>query len=316
LCLKRIFFTTDVHASEKVFRKFLNAGNFYKANLLIIGGDITGKAIVPIISKGKGLYEATLFGAQRAVKSEQELNSLIEDIRDVGSYPYVTDSEEMCQLDADESKRDALFERLMVETVQRWVKMAETKLKGTGMRCMVTPGNDDKFCIDKILEESDYVINPEGKVLEFGDHEIIATGYSNVSPWKCPRDITEDDLYRKIEAMAALIRRPEEAIYLTHDPPYDTLLDLAPRLDSQLRPSMGAVQTELAHVGSTAVRKAIEERQPLVGLHGHIHESKGVVNLGRTLCINPGSEYGEGILQGAILNLSDGKIKGYLLTQG
>ena len=49
----------------------------------------------------------------------------------------------------------------------------------------------------------------------------------------------------------------------------------------------------MIHAGSTAVRASIEKHQPLVGLHGHIHESKGFVTLGRTLCLNPGSEYGK-----------------------
>ncbi len=298
-----------------MFRKFLNAGRFYKADLLIIGGDVTGKVIIPILDKRDGTYEASLYGAKRQAKNDQELAGLVEEIRDIGSYPYVTTSEEMQRLDEDESKRDALFERLMIETIQRWVRLAETRFKGTNIRCFITPGNDDKFCIDEFLE-SDYVTNPEGKVLEFDGYEIMTTGFSNISPWKCPRDISEDRLYEKLEKMAAQVKTPLKAIFCTHDPPYDTLLDLAPKLDSQRRPAMGAVQTELAHVGSTSVRKIIEKYQPIAGLHGHIHESKGVVTIGNTLCINPGSEYAEGILHGAVLNLSDGKIKGHLLTQG
>jgi Icc-related predicted phosphoesterase len=69
-------------------------------------------------------------------------------------------------------------------------------------------------------------------------------------------------------------------------------------------------------VGSTACRAVITEYEPLIGLHGHLHESKGTYNLGRTLCINPGSEYSEGILRGAIIDVDKGKVKNYILTTG
>ena len=72
----------------------------------------------------------------------------------------------------------------------------------------------------------------------------------------------------------------------------------------------------MAPVGATSVRKAIEEYQPLLGLHGHIHESRGVARLGRTICINPGSRYNEGILQGVIIDLEGNCVRNYQLTAG
>jgi len=68
--------------------------------------------------------------------------------------------------------------------------------------------------------------------------------------------------------------------------------------------------------GSKSVRRAIEKYQPLLGLHGHIHESQSVAKIGKTTCINPGSEYGEGVLRGCIVILGDGKIEGYQMTRG
>jgi Icc-related predicted phosphoesterase len=69
-------------------------------------------------------------------------------------------------------------------------------------------------------------------------------------------------------------------------------------------------------VGSTAVRDAIERYQPALSLHGHIHEARGVHWLGRTLALNPGSEYAEGTMKGAIVNLEPTRVKGYLLISG
>jgi hypothetical protein len=73
---------------------------------------------------------------------------------------------------------------------------------------------------------------------------------------------------------------------------------------------------EMAQVGSTAVAEMIEKYQPLLGLHGHIHEATGKRQIGRTLCVNPGSNYTEGILNGFILTLDDKKIKGAIFTSG
>jgi Icc-related predicted phosphoesterase len=313
---RRIFFASDIHAAEKVYRKFLNAAAFYKADILIHGGDLTGKAVVPVIKRGDGTHEATVFGAQRYARSEAELNQLLKDIRDIGSYAHLTTPEEVAELDADERKRDELFERLMIETVQNWVKLAEEKLAGTSIKCLLTPGNDDKLSIDSALEGSDRVVNPEGKLTEWFEHEIIATGYSVPTPWKCPRDIPEDQLEARIDAMARQVKNPERAIFCTHDPPMGTVLAQAPQLDKDLHPIMRGGSTELFDAGSVAVKHIIDKYKPMLSLHGHIHESKGIAKVGNTICINPGSEYAEGILHGAIINLQDGKLKGYMLVQG
>jgi Icc-related predicted phosphoesterase len=67
-------------------------------------------------------------------------------------------------------------------------------------------------------------------------------------------------------------------------------------------------------VGSKAVRRAIETYQPILSLHGHIHESRGVATIGRTVCINPGSEYPDGVLRGAIVDFDRDGVKSYVLT--
>ena len=72
----------------------------------------------------------------------------------------------------------------------------------------------------------------------------------------------------------------------------------------------------LTPVGSTAVRELIERIQPVLALHGHIHESRGVANIGKTVAINPGSSYTEGVLQGVIVTLSGDKVVGQQLVTG
>jgi len=198
------------------------------------------------------------------------------------------------------------------------VKLAEERFKNTGTRIFVCPGNDDIFEIDEKFTSSDVVVNCEGKVVQLdGSYEMISTGYSNITPWKCPRDIPDSELGSKVEQMIASVSNLETCIFNLHVPPYDSTLDMAPRLDEKLQPVLqSGAEPEMMPVGSLAVRQAIMRHQPLLGLHGHIHESKGTIKLGRTLCINPGSEYSEGILKGALITVEGNKIINHQLTAG
>jgi len=312
----RIFFTTDLHGSEVCFRKFVSAGKFYGANVVIVGGDITGKMIIPIVKQMDGSFTAELFGVKRTAKQGKELLALEDDIRNSGFYPYRTDPEEM-KLLVDETKIDELFTRLMVETVRGWIQLAEKHLKNTGIKCFIMPGNDDRLAIDSVIEESDFVVNPEGKIVWVDDyHEMISTGYANITPFDCPRDTPEDELAKKIEAMASRVKDMKNCIFNFHCPPYGTTLDSAPKLNENLKPVTSGGQMVMYPAGSTSVRSSIEKYQPLLGLHGHIHESRGIFRIGRTICFNPGSEYTEGYLRGAIINLDRDKVESYTLTSG
>ncbi|MEM3571666.1 MAG: hypothetical protein QW589_07055, partial [Candidatus Bathyarchaeia archaeon] len=160
-------------------------------------------------------------------------------------------------------------------------------------------------------------VNPEGKcVLIDEEHEMISTGYANITPWHCPRDIPEEELEKKIEEMVTKIENMSTAIFCFHVPPYGTKLDQAPKLDEKLQIVIEGGHVVMTSAGSVAVRKAIEKYQPLLGLHGHIHESRAFDKIGRTMCFNPGSEYGEGIFHGALINLDKDKVKGYMLMTG
>lgn len=312
-----VFFTTDVHGSERCFMKFVNAGSFYGADVIVLGGDVTGKMIVPLVEQPDGSYEADFVGTIHRVKTKAEIDELVKNIRYSGYYPFMATKEQVEELKASKEKVDELFGKLMAETMERWVRIAEERLRPKGIRCFITPGNDDRFVIDEVLSRSDYVENPEGKVVEIDkDHEMISTGWSNPTPWNSPRETSEEDLERRIEEMASRVRNMSNCIFNTHVPPIDTPLDSAPKLDKNLKAVTSGGQLVMISAGSRAVRNAITRHQPLVGLHGHIHESKAFCKIGRTLCLNPGSEYGEGVLRGVLLKLDRNGLKSYVFTQG
>lgn len=312
----RILFATDIHGSEHCFKKFLNAVKFYKVDVLIIGGDITGKMIVPIVKKNDGTVRAKVMGSERVAKGEKEIEKLMDFIKSMGFYPYITTPQEMEEL-MDPQKLDELFRKIVIETLRNWVTLADERLKNSEVKCFIQPGNDDILDVDEVLCGSERVINPEGKVLWIDEHhEMISTGYANVTPWRCPRDIPEEELEKKIEEMISKVDNLENCIFNFHCPPYGTELDLAPELDENLTVVMKGGKVSMVHVGSKVVRKAIEKYKPLMGLHGHIHESRGVYRIGKTLCFNPGSEYTEGILRGVIIQLKDKGLTGYQFTSG
>lgn len=312
----RIFFATDIHGSETCWRKFLNSGKHYEANIMVLGGDMTGKALVPIVEEGKGRWHATLLENRREFEGEDEVKEFEESVMRRGYYPFRTDPDRMSELSSDVDLREKLFHKEMLGTVERWMQMADEKLDGTGIECFVSPGNDDQFEVDEIISSAKRVRLAEGKVVEFGDFQMISTGWSNRTPWDTYREEDEDDLAERLRKMTSQVTAsPENTIYNFHCPPYGTGLDDAPEIDENMRPKHGG--RSLVPVGSKAVREAIEEGQPALALHGHIHEAKGNTRIGNTLCINPGSSYEQGQLLGAVVNLDGGKkVKRFVLTTG
>ncbi len=311
--MPKVFFATDLHGSETCWRKFLNAARFYDADVLICGGDMTGKAIVPIVQEN-GQYTVALGGEHQVVAAEQ-VAEVEANIRRKGYYPLQMSLERLHELDADASKRAECFQEVMLAGVERWMNLAGEKLRGTGIRCFVCPGNDDEMEVDDVVLRAELVELGEGRAVEIDGFTMISTGWSNHTPWNTHREEAEDKLAERIEAMAGQVKDPSRAIFNLHCPPYKSGLDEAPAIDADLKLLHGG--RALRPVGSTAVREAIERHQPLLSLHGHIHESKGAVKIGKTLSINPGSAYEEGMLMGAIIQLDAKKgIKSYQLVNG
>lgn len=315
-----VFFATDLHGSEVCFKKFVAAARFYGADVLIMGGDVTGKLVVPVVGSGNGSgrYAAEVHGATVALRGDQ-LDSFEEKIADEGLYPVRLTPDEHQHYEQHPDEVGDLFLRLMLERLARWVDYAREKLAGSEIRIITTPGNDDPPEIDEVIRErgADRVLLLEGEVYELAPgHQMLNSGYSNLTPWHTHREFPEDFIREHIERMASSISAPENAIFNIHVPPYDSTLDVAPLLDNELavRTSMGAQMT--GPVGSTAVRGLIEKYQPLLTLHGHVHESGGTARIGRTLSINPGSEYGEGILRGALVSVGGGRVHRFQVTSG
>ncbi len=313
----RVFFVSDIHGSERLFLKFVNAGNVYKANVLILGGDITGKTVTPIFNQGSS-WRAEYVGSWKEARTENELNELERSIRDLGSYPFRTTESEWETLRQNEASMDQVFAQVMTTSLKRWVQIADERLKPINVKIIINIGNDDLPVVGDILKESDYVIYPNERIVSIDDeHEMPSVGSSNMTPWNCPGDVSEEELLSKLEKATSGLAHPENSLFNFHCPPYDTQIDLAPKLDKDLKPVLTpGGEPEMAHVGSTSVRRFIEKLQPLAGLHGHIHEARGFSQVRKTKCFNPGSEYTTGVLRGLIVNLSERKLDNYVFTEG
>jgi Icc-related predicted phosphoesterase len=312
----RIFFATDIHGSETCWKKFLNSGEHYKADVVILGGDMTGKALVPIVDDGGGHWHATLLENRNELDGEDAVREFELAVQRRGYYPFRTTPEELSELAASEEKWHALFDQHMIGTVERWMQMADERLHGKGIRVFVCPGNDDQLEIDEVVEAANTVELGEGKVVDIDGFQLASSGWANRTPWETYREEDEDDLKKRIDDMLqSVTAEPERTIYSLHCPPYATGLDDAPQLTAEMDLKDAGRSTVPA--GSTAVRQAIEEHQPALSLHGHIHEARGTTRLGKTLCINPGSSYEQGQLLGAVIDM-DGKkkVKKFVLTSG
>jgi len=314
----RIFYASDIHGSELCFRKFVNAGKFYNADVIILGGDITGKLIIPIVEGKKG-YECEFLGRTWYARNEQQLAELEKRIRYGVCYPYRTTRDFIQKTQDNKNLVEQVFQECMVESISSWVRLAEERLADTKIQCYIMPGNDDPIIIDKVIKGSSFVINPENRIIWIQDDIcIVSTGYTNITPWNSPREKDEQELELYLEEMLSGLNGNKCAckIFNYHCPPKDTIIDQAPKLDENLKPVIEAGQVLFAPAGSQAVRNVIERHKPALSLHGHIHESKGEHRLGPTLSLNAGSEYTEGILRGVIIELDGAVIKSYQFTAG
>lgn len=309
----RILFATDLHGSDVVFRKFLNAVGVYEANIAILGGDLTGKRILPIVHTDAG-YTADVMGQGYAVSSEEELGPLTERIRNLGQYPIVVCEQELAAMQANPALIEQRFDHECQAQVTDWMRRAADRLAPLGVPLYVTGGNDDYLSIEGVLDQAEWITNAEGQVVELAPGlPMISTGYGNPTPWHCPRDITEDELAARIEAMATQLEDAHHAVFNLHVPPLGSGLDYCPKLDTSYDPPKPIVGEEI-RAGSTAVIDAIKRYGPALSLHGHIHEAAGIRQIGRTICINPGSEYGEGVLRSAVIDFEDRHISPQLLS--
>jgi uncharacterized protein len=318
---QKLFFVTDLHGSTQAWRKMLNASKAYGVEALICGGDVAGKRLYPIVDRGGGHYVATVDGRLVNLEGESAVAEAKEKIAVGGGYHQVMTPEEAEALEQDSDAMERAFSARVQDRLRAWVELAEERLDGTDIKCYITGGNDDDDEMLAPLREAGctHVIPSEGEVVDVLGHPMISLGWSNQTPWETPRETSEEHLAELIDQTASALSEAENAIFNLHVPPKDSTLDTCPKLDTSSwppEPVMVGGEIVMHGAGSSAVADAIRKYQPLVSLHGHIHESTAVTTIGRTTCINPGSEYQDGALLGAIVALRPNEIVNYQLTRG
>jgi Icc-related predicted phosphoesterase len=309
---RRVYYASDIHGSEVLWRKFLNAAEAYRTEVLIMGGDVTGKVVVPFVEDPGGV-RVELFGEQH-VLTGAAVDEMADRVRANGMYPHRMSPEDVSRVATlDEQAKEEWFADVMRATFDQWLALADERL-GDGARCFVMPGNDDPHGVDAAIEDAVKVEACDDRVVRFDDYSMVSLGYSNRTPFDSPRELDEDELFARIAALAGQVDDLGRCIFNLHVPPFDSSLDTAAALNDELEVVMSGSAPKMVPVGSTAVREAIEQFQPLLSLHGHVHESPGATHIGRTLAINPGSDYHTGRINGCLLQLRDGDVSHQFVT--
>jgi Icc-related predicted phosphoesterase len=299
----RVYYATDLHGSDSCFRKFLAAGRVFDADAIIMGGDMTGKAIVPIRDLGRGRYEAD-FQGERERADGDDLERLKKRIIFNGFYPWVAEDAEISHAAEDDQFVTGLFEEFMADQARRWTVLAADRLDD-GRRCFISPGNDDMQIVDTVLAGAERIEFPDKQVIEVGPLHMVSVGDSNVTPWRTPRELSETDLLAEMEGLIEPYADGRPLLFNFHVPPHESNLDTVNALDSSYRPVVEHGMLTQTAAGSTAVRTVIERYEPVVTLHGHIHEGRGLYRQGPSRCFNPGSDYSAGVLQGLVVDFDD-----------
>jgi Icc-related predicted phosphoesterase len=312
----RLFYAGDVHGSRVCWKKFVNAAGHYPADALVMGGDLTGKALVPIVREGDGSYRARVIGELRTARTAEELDQMQTAISTNGMYPLIVVPDEAAALAEDPARVDEAFEKVLLDELRLWVELADERLADSETRAYVIPGNDDPWEVDAVLASGSSVVACDETVETIGPHEMASFGYSNRTPWHTPRELDEEEIYARLKRLVDQLEKPSRAILNVHVPPYESSLDTAYEVDEELRYVTKGGRPHEIPTGSPAVRQIIEETQPLLSLHGHIHESKGVTRIGRTVAINPGSDYGSGHLDGCLVHLAPERVINQYLVSG
>ncbi len=200
----RIFFAADIHGSQVTFRKFLAAAAFYGVDALVFGGDLMGKALVPILRTNGG-FHASFQGRDEEFDADG-LARFTDALEQPGFYWKVFERDEYEAVEGDPMAKHGLFHELASERLAGWIDRAEDQLHGTGIRLYLTGGNDDEPAVLETLvrHDGDHVIASEGRLVELdGEHTMITVGLSTSTPWDTPREASEEEIARAIEEAVA-----------------------------------------------------------------------------------------------------------------
>jgi len=317
----RLFYACDIHGSEPTYRKFLNAAKFYDVDALVFGGDLMGKLLVPIVRDAGGVWRAGLHGQKHVLTTPEELAEFKKRLDTLGFYWFECDRDEYQWYEGHQDRIDQKFDELARARLAEWVVLAEDRLAGTHVRVYLCGGNDDTDEVLTALDDAqDRVVNCENRIVPIDDeHLLVTVGYSTPTPWETPRERTDEEIGEVIGKLLTEVSDPSKAVFNFHCPPLDSSLDTCLKLDASVWPPTPVIengQPVYYGAGSQAVADALDAYQPTVGLHGHIHESRGATKFGRTPAFNPGSEYGEGVLRGLIVAVRGGEVVGHQFTSG
>lgn len=318
----RVFYATDIHGSEVTYRKFLNAAKFYEVDALVFGGDLMGKLLIPIVRDAGGTWRARLQGQNHHLTTPEELAEFKTRLDTLGFYWFECDPEEYRTYEGNQDAIDGKFDELARGRLAEWVVLAEERLAGTHVKAYLCGGNDDTEEVLTALDDvpQERVVNCENRAVPIDDeHVLVTVGYSTPTPWDTPRERTDEQIGEVIEALMPQVADPSRAVFNFHCPPLDSTLDTCMKLDASVWPPAPVIesgQPVYYGAGARSVADALERYQPTVGLHGHIHESRGAARYGRTPAYNPGSEYGEGVLRGLIVAIRGGEVIGQQFTSG
>ncbi len=316
----RIFFAADLHGSELAMNKLINAARFYGVKNIVVGGDLTGKVLVPIIKDGDR-YELELFGEHRRIR-ERDLEDVEHEIRVNGEYYKVMDRREYEDSKDDKRAIKRIFVEEMTASLKAFMEKAEERLKPLGAHVYLMAGNDDYEEVADYVDKGRYstITDIDSRITDIGGYQFLGYGYSNKTPWDSPRERSEEVMLKDLDRMAKRTE-PKRAVFVIHSPPYNTKIDRAPELTRDKRQKVSAGYMATKAVGSTATREIIERYGPIAGLHGHIHEAAGMDYIkaksgAEVPVFNPGSEYSAGVLNGVIIDFEDGRVSRYNFTKG
>ena len=321
----RVVLVSDLHGSEIAYAKLANIPKMFKADIVILNGDLTGKALMPIIKLRSGDYTANVFGEVKKF-GENKLNEILRDARNSGYYPYIVNEDEYDELIKNPDKAKEVLIRLMIESFTDWMRKVEDRYRQSNVKLFYFPGNDDPYNFVEAIKklDNDVLIYGDERIIEVNKYPILGFGYSNITPWHTDRELPEEELKERLIKLFNQVDSSKlpRLLAAIHVPPYGTVIDLAPKLTPDLRPVTAGGEVVMDHAGSTAVREVLESYCPAAGLHGHIHESPGIDYLQckqvkkSVPVINAGSEYMVGALKLAYLIFEDGKLKDKIFMRG
>ena len=167
-------------------------------------------------------------------------------------------SDEMAAFQADPELVSRTFSRVMLQTAEKWVTLADERLRAAGIPALMMPGNDDEPEVKKILAQGEWITDAEDRLVDLEGYQVISFGWATTTPWHSPREISDAELGVRIEALAAQLDPDQPVIFNFHDPPASSGLDMAYKMTSDMKVEMAGGQAMLAPVGSTSVRDLIQ----------------------------------------------------------